>query len=244
MTRALQIAGLVLLCAVLAPVACHIPGWCRGVDHLQEQAQNTADSVAQAAAKSNQASEEMFDASGIIVYQTLPRLNGLLDAVSKGTLPKVNALLTTANGTIAATGATVAKVGDVADTVKGKVAEVDVTADQKKALDLMDAVTGAVPHLNQAVDNFAEDADTLNVFIADPANAKLRAAATDFLISYAGLGKTVNTTTGHIDKRFFAPYDGNHPKWHEALSITTGLLGLGSKGAEASFYGIGAVHGQ
>jgi hypothetical protein len=81
--------------------------------------------------------------------------------------------------------------------------------------------------------------DAIKALATDPnglsgASSELRtfiAGPLTFATNNAGeLENTVNTSVGHFDSRFLAPYTGSHPGLHTTISIGKSLLGLPETG--------------
>lgn len=81
----------------------------------------------------------------------------------------------------------------------------------------------------KAIETLATDPNGLS-----GASSELRkfiAGPLTFATNNAGeLENTVNTSVGHFDSRFLAPYTGSHPGLHTTISIGKSLLGLPETG--------------
>jgi hypothetical protein len=130
------------------------------------------------------------------------------------------------------------QAGEVAGTINVKIAALDVTADQAKALATLDTITGAVPHITGAVDNAAELEDTANTLIAGPATGIITDSRTflngplTFAVNKAGeLEATTELTEDQARKRWVAPWDHTHPWKHYggiAAEVGISLAGAGA----------------
>ena len=90
-------------------------------------------------------------------------------------------------------------------------------------------------HLNPVLDNTAELANSVNEFASDKKTAELRDALTAELVSLHSFTDKATVLEGDVHS-YIKPYDGNHPRRHEAWEFTKGSLGLGSQVGEALYY--------
>lgn len=229
----LKIVCLALLAACMGTVALHVRGWCRGIDHLQEQAQDTAGSVKEAADTSNKASTEMLDTIGTLNYVTLPKVNGLVDSLSgttfraKTLLAQVGQTAEAATGTTQALGraadATTLRIGALAD----QQARADVVLEQLATIP--PAVTAALEPMAGLELSLTRTSDATGDFIGG-------AALTGAVQGVGTLTGNLAVATDHVDQRWLAPYSGLHPRRHAIWQFTQGAIGLGTRGAEGAYY--------
>lgn len=245
----------VLLCALLAVlsigaaggeimVGLHLRGWCKGMDNLLAEAQTAAGRANTTIATMDSASRsiatdirrDVIVAGGAegetekTMRAVRGRLPALLDS-GKTSIDKLGGVEDAATRRLDAMAPLEAKAEAATDAMTVTVTKLGTTED---------AATDTITRLGNASDGLTGLSAALRLQVEDPENGKLRAAATDFLTSYAGLGKTLNTASGHIDARFFAPYSGTHPRLNAGWTYFRGVAGL----AAPAYYGIGAAKGQ
>jgi len=169
--------------------------------------------------------------------KAVKQFTAILTAIQTGTLPKMDGLLATANGTLAATTTTIAKTGDAADTLKGKVQELDVTADQKHAIALIDefatlppAVTAALEPLAPLEISLTRTSTAAGDFLDAPRMATLITNLGVLSASGAGFLNegTVLETNIH---GYIKPWDHKKPVKHYAGVAGKTALGLAGAGA-------------
>jgi ABC-type transporter Mla subunit MlaD len=150
------------------------------------------------------------------------------------------------NGVVTKVGVLVIKFGATADAATGTISkagklvahvDADVTKAEKPAAETkqkidaaIDAYASVPPRLNAALEplpafehSLTNTSDALGNFI----NGPLVATAAKNIGDLAGNSATM---VGDFDRRFLAPYSGNHPKIHTTLAIGKGLLGLTEPG--------------
>lgn len=155
-----------------------------------------------------------------------------------GTLDSATGTLRAATGTIKQTGALVKDIQVQVPTAAAGLAESKIKADA-----LIVAYTSLPAHLTPVADNTAELVNSLNDFASDKKTTELRDHLSDLFVSLTRFTDKGTLLEGDVHD-YIKPYDGGHPKAHEAWVITQGLLGIGSKAATGAYYGIGAFKGQ
>lgn len=227
--------ALVILAGLIA-IGLHLRGWLRGIDHLQEQAQDTAGSIATAADTSNKASTEMLDTIGTLNYVTLPTVTKLVDGIGE-TNRHAGETISALSGTVSATNSAIGKLGETADAATRRLDSLQ--SEQDRADALIAAYATIPPRVNAALAplpelqlSLARTSDSAAAFLSGPAST---------LATKAGdLSGNAAAMTGHIDSKFFAPWDGSHPFRHRVGQALKFAIGL----AEPAYYSVGILHGQ
>jgi hypothetical protein len=139
-----------------------------------------------------------------------------------GLLFKAGQMVDAGTGTINKAGDTLVGAQDTLNQGSAFLAHAEPTPEMKaKAQALLEAYTSLPGHLNplldstkQTVDDLGETVDTLNRFVIDPKTGQLRDNLSLLALNWAKFGDRAATMTGHIDDKFFKPWDGTHPFKH------------------------------
>ena len=207
---------LVLFTAILSPWAWYSLTMARAAKDAAIHADGLVGEARLAAKNSVQASKDTDTA--------MQNLNGVLT--------KVGALVTKFGATADAATGTITKAGTLVSHVDADVTKAEKpAAETKRKIDAaIDAYASVPPRLNAALEplpafehSLTNTSDALGNFI----NGPLVSTAAKNIGDLAGNSATM---VGDFDKRFLAPYSGNHPKIHTTLAIGKGLLGLTEPG--------------
>jgi hypothetical protein len=222
MTRALQVAGLVLLvglCAIVWPVAMLT------IKYGPETAKAVKDGAVRG--------DGLVGEARLMVKKDVEVSNDL-DALVKDAGPilwKFDDVADVSTETIKQAGTTIVKVGGVADAAKGKIDDLDVKAAQAKANKAIDDVIDEIQDVGSGVDDALSSirpAAHESFVMLKSLDSFLNGPLT-FATNNAGeFEDTINLTVDQGRKRWVAPYSGNHPKAHAIWGVTSGLIGTGA----------------
>jgi len=243
----LQVAALGLLCAflgllcvILAPFAWNAQATYRKTATILLHVDKATGEIARAAQESVSASRDTDTA--VKHLDAVVQSAGDLITAAQGTADAATGTLQALQGTTQAASGTAQALGRTADAATARI----------------DAMASTQARVDAAVDQLATVPETLRAALAPlPALqislTRTTAAAGD-LIGGPGLKLAIDnlgtlegnlgTATDHFDRKWLAPYSGKHPRRHAIWHFTQRAIGLGARGAQGVFYGVGIANGQ